>query len=359
MMTMTMPRRQLRQRGPLVLSTSSNATSLSSIQYVRLFLIVFIAQSFEIVQGSSNSIASTTSPIRNWDPSWAASCAQSTVVAVSYPMKAKSSQDKDGHGVVLLMRSPTARKDAPSSTTTSPPNTDGSTVTTAVHVDGLRVFPHSTNIMTAADSSRRWTPIGPSAICCMTGLASDVDYLSRTLQKQANVHRTIYESNHALQTLKVVKNLAELLQDAVQWKEGRPFGVQALVVGLDRTPSTTRLNLFSLDPSGGFRHWGSATAIGRGAQQVRKRLYESLVVSSKNKEEAPSNGKKALEEALKACMTAMREASHNLDSDQYQALFVWTEKDGQMRVATIDPDQVHECQQMLQKELESPEKTKS
>lgn len=197
----------------------------------------------------------------------------------------------------------------------------------------------------------------------MTGLASDVDYLSRTLQKQSNAHRTIYESNHQQKTLKVVMNLAEILQDAVQWKEGRPFGVQALVVGLDRTAptSTVRLNLFSLDPSGGFRHWGSATAIGRGAQQVRKHLYESLVVSSKNKkeEQVPTNGKKALEEALKACITAMREASHNIDSDQYQALFVWTEKDGQMRVATIDPDQVHECRQMLQKELESPEKTKS
>jgi 20S proteasome alpha/beta subunit len=196
----------------------------------------------------------------------------------------------------------------------------------------------------------------------MTGLASDVDYLSRTLQKQANVHRTIYEASHALATLKVVRNLADLLQEAVQWQGGRPFGVQALVVGMDRTVSntataTTRLNLFSLDPSGGFRHWGSATAIGRGAQQVRKHLYESLI---SKKKQAPSNGKGALDEAMRACMTAMREASYNLDLDQYEALFVWTEADGQtMRVATIDPDQVQECQQMLQKELESPEKTAS
>jgi 20S proteasome alpha/beta subunit len=335
---------------------------------MRLFLIVLLAQSFERgVQGSSNSIASAqTSPIRNWDPSWAASSAQGTVVAVSYVRKV--TPDKDGHGVVVLMRSPTARKDAPSSTSTStsiPSNKgDGATSTTAVTVDGLTVFPHATNIMTAADSSRRWTPIGSTAICCMTGLASDIDYLSRTLQKQANVHRTVYESNHPQATLKVVKNLAAMLQDAVQYKEGRPFGVQALVVGLDRTQSSSsksRLNLFSLDPSGGFRHWGSATAIGRGAQQVRKHLYESLVVSSKSKkeDEVSSNGKKALEDALRACLTAMREASHNLDSDQYQAIFVWTEGDGQMRVATIDPDQVHECQQMLQKELESPKKTKS
>jgi 20S proteasome alpha/beta subunit len=323
---------------------------------MKLFLILLIAQSIESVQGSSNSIASTTSPINNWDPSWAASSAQGTVVAVSYPIQDKLSPDNDGHGVVLLMRSPTARKDAPSSTKGPPNNKDCSTSTSAVHVDGLRVFPHSTNVMTAADSSRRWMPIGSTAICCMTGLASDVDYLSRTLQKQANTHRTIYESSHAMATLKVVKNLAGMLQGAVQFKEGRPFGVQALVVGLDRT----RLNLFSLDPSGGFRHWGSATAIGRGAQQVRKHLHESLVASSNKTEEVPSNGKKALEEALKACLMAMREASQNIDSDQYQALFVWTaEKDGQMRVATIDPDQVNECQQMLHKELESPEKAKS
>jgi hypothetical protein len=38
-----------------------------------------------------------------------------------------------------------------------------------------------------------------------------------------------------LATLKVVKNLADLLQEAVQWQGGRPFGVQALVVGMDRT----------------------------------------------------------------------------------------------------------------------------
>jgi 20S proteasome alpha/beta subunit len=282
-----------------------------------------------------------SSPIRNLEPSWAASSAQGTTIAVSYPIGSKDNE-VGGVGVVLLMRSPVPARSIEAL------SSEEEASSSWVELDGLRVVQHAVDTLTTADASRRWTPLG-SALCCMTGLASDVDYLSRALQKQVDLHRTIYGGSHPLTTLKIVRKLATLLQEAAQYQGGRPYGVQALIVGQDRSS----LNIFTLDPSGGFRHWDCATAIGRSAQQAKKHLHESL---SSNK--VPQDGSKALEEAIRASIKAMREASLDPAADRYEALLVRTIKTNrELCVATIDPDQVNKCRERLQKEIDSPGST--
>ena len=300
------------------------------------------------VQGSTSSSlpsAAATSPIRSWDPSWAASCAQGTVVAVSY-RTTKTSNAEESHGLVLLTRS----TQSPTPTTTKEKD---SAANRAVQVDGLRVLPVAMGSVVASDVSRRWTPLGATALCCMTGLASDVDYLSRALQKQADHHQTVYEASHHLATLKLVRALASMLQGATQWQGGRPYGVQAVLIGLDQQS----LGIFSLDPSGGFRHWGAATAIGRGATQVRKHLYESL--SQQDMTVVTTSGAEAaLEHAMRACAKATKEASLDLNAEHYDAIVVRTGKrNGPLRVATVDPQQLRECQDAINKEMvDSPTK---
>jgi hypothetical protein len=55
-----------------------------------------------------------------------------------------------------------------------------------------------------------------------------------------------------------------------------------------------------LDPSGGYRHWGAATAIGRGADAVRRNLYDQLLAAPAH----PGNADEALRLALNATMAS-------------------------------------------------------
>lgn len=250
------------------------------------------------------------------------------------------------------MRSTQAPPPTCNTNTASPSR--GSANKLAITLDGLRVHRTFMHTAIASDVSRRWTPIGTTAVCCMTGLASDVDFLVRSLQKHADTHQIIYEGSHAQPTLKVVRQLTSMLQAAVQGQGGRPYGVQALIVGQDTAATGTAgcaLNVFTTDPSGGYRHWGSATAIGRGAAQVRKHLYVSV------SKEIPASAKDALCAAMRASIKAGREAEVNVAADEFCAIVVQSAKGSSstLRVATIDPEQVQELQEMLLKEKQVPE----
>ena len=139
-------------------------------------------------------------------------------------------------------------------------------------------------------------------------------------------------------TVELLQELTRQLRDAAQYESGRPFAVQALMVGYARA-SKEKLFLFTLDPSGGYRHWESATAIGKDASSVRKRLYELL---SARENEATCSAKVALDVAVQALIEKEPSSSNADDEDGLfilEALLVWRGETtrGAISVATIDP----------------------
>jgi 20S proteasome alpha/beta subunit len=101
------------------------------------------------------------------------------------------------------------------------------------------------------------------------------------------------------------------------------------------------MSLFSLDPSGGYRHWGVATAIGKAASLVRTRLFENLVATSGDLTTVAA----ALRVSLNATTSALEESADMMDLDMsgYECLVVWFER-GRIRVATVDPSELTRIQ---------------
>jgi len=133
------------------------------------------------------------------------------------------------------------------------------------------------------------------------------------------------------------------------------------------------LDVITLDPSGGYRHWGSrATAIGRGAAQVRKQLYERLLADTKQSlnhdsrliDRHPTTAQTpltALRVALEALLCAdgvdIRAAgtdgigSSGEKHFVYEAVLIRSMMGGsspqQLWIETIDPEQIQEIQRNI------------
>ena len=103
------------------------------------------------------------------------------------------------------------------------------------------------------------------------------------------------------------------------------------------------MGVYSVDPSGAWRHWASGcTAIGRTAWEVRQELCKQF---HQNVEK-----KNPLKIAFQALLQATQSASFNQDDDQYDAIFIWidnTSSSGVCQVARVDPQLVRECRKEL------------
>ena len=113
----------------------------------------------------------------------------------------------------------------------------------------------------------------PPLIAAFTGFTPDVHHLSLRLAKTYSNHLHLF-GGIPMRTDKAAQNLADVVRSAAS-DEGRPYGVQALVVG-DR-PRSQQLQIYTIDPAGGCTHWsGGGTAIGKDAELVRKCLLRCL-----------------------------------------------------------------------------------
>lgn len=252
-------------------------------------------------------------------------------MALSFPLHM---QDQTHPAVLLLFRSQTLQEEALYEAVPSNPILLGDT----------RVHPIHTAQLTLSQSSKRWTLLGPGTLCCMTGLASDVDYLTRRLQQLVEHDAMVQDGAYVPTVHARVSSLATMMRAVTHWSTDRPYGVQALMLGrqpmasTNSTTSTTdrleTLSLVTLDPSGGYRHWGVATAIGRAASLVRKRLYESLLRTSVTSVET------ALTVCLNATVLALEGgANPAVEPPVYSGLLVWY-RNGRLRLATIDQAEI-------------------
>lgn len=168
------------------------------------------------------------------------------------------------------------------------------------HSRALRVLDASSGLLVAA-----------------AGFAPDAEHLLGVAAAKVAVRRSAYASSSSLLDVDelggvgsvknfcdphrlVREDLSEMISDAAASDGGRPFGVQMLVVGRStlagRMRSSKRtvhrnpaLEVYTVDPSGGWRHHcsdadeggGGVTiaAIGRKAEAARKHLVEQTPVS--------------------------------------------------------------------------------
>lgn len=167
-----------------------------------LFTILWLG--FRECRGSTPG-GSIGTPVRGFDRSWAASCAQGTAVVLRY-------QDF----VLIFLRGPSSNLWRPS----IPPASE--------EISGLRVSPVQSDTVQFAPS---WLSLGPNSLCVMTGLGSDVEHLARVLQKQVDSHWNIYDQY--MTTHSMTMGMAETFREAAFGSRVRPYGVQCLLVGGD------------------------------------------------------------------------------------------------------------------------------
>jgi len=121
---------------------------------------------------------------------------------------------------------------------------------------------------------------------------------SSTSGKSVDPHRLVRE------------DLSSMMIDAAMSEGARPLGIQLLVIGqsaLSSKGSNNSLEIYTIDPSGGFRSCiGRGSAIGRGAQRV---------CSSLMKEEKRSNSNYGWRGALDRAMSAAVDALESTDED--------------------------------------------
>jgi 20S proteasome alpha/beta subunit len=215
--------------------------SFSSLLYL-INVAVFISVSF-----ASSSVKTT--PVTNWETSFAASSLQGTVVVIPCKTETEDALQNENALLVLLQK--------PSNSVPS---------------------------FTILDR----------AFVAWTGFAVDVECLTNELLQFTDDHVSIYNQGP--------KNVATFLASRVRkeafYQSGRPYAVQTLVVQQQR--------VWTIDPSGSCILWSSgATAMGREAAAVRKQLHKALQAHATIP--TVTQALRIALEALSNCKTSTRE----------------------------------------------------
>ena len=336
--------------------TMMNMNDRYRLLLLRLIMVCMVSTA--TMSARTVTATTTSTPIPNFESSWTASSVGGTTIAIPFTLNniegSKQNHDVACGAVVMIFRSSLPL--AFSSTTNGVMmRRKSERVKSAFAPGGVNIVGPiytTSDDLPLSQASQRWTLLGSTAICSMTGFAPDIDYLTRYLQSLVDRHRTTYESTSASKTtlispMSLVEALAEELQEAGQWQGGRPFGIQALIVGRDtvREP-TSSLGIFTLDPSGGYRRWRGGAAIGRNGKTIRDLLLEYWM-SPKNMKECNDDGVEALFSGLQASVLARMGESEQLESsDTYEAVLIWQSKKD-FCVAQVDRAQIDEMRESI------------
>ena len=290
-------------------------------------------------------------PIPNWQASWTASQASSTVMAMVY---------KDC--IVMLIRSPSSNVWKGRCTSKSGcdrvqysscrnkeddvPVVHGLPVEEADVISGWSSSsssssPLSNQLYSAPSPS--WVSLpnpsrGQCTICAMTGLAVDVEHLYLQLRKECESYNVL-KQHHLATTNTYTKYLAMELQQNCLSSNSRPYGVQALFVGCDGIYNPNNeddkdsksgsdcdddddviddaLCIYSMDPSGSWQSWSKGTAIGKFGPELRYLLGKKLKRKERQQEAnddtgiVPSNN--GLEDAVECLISCWKETCQQQD----------------------------------------------
>ena len=156
-----------------------------------------------------------------------------------------------------------------------------------------------------------------------TGFSPDVDHILNVAAGRVFSRISVYDapsfisssstSGKSVDPHRLVReDLSSMMIDAAMSEGARPLGIQLLVIGqsaLSSKASNNSLEIYTIDPSGGFRSCiGRGSAIGRGAQRV----CSSLIM----KEEKLNNNNYGWRGALDRAMLAAVDALESTDEDE-------------------------------------------
>jgi len=296
--------------------------------------IIFIGS---VLSSSPNSRGNSgfSSPVNELQPSLAASVAGGTIIAArSYyrgrgPSKLIASNedddkvdeeyttgndnhndaDDDDDCLVLLFRSPmqnqqllnVGRNLTTYSVFGSSSSSDNDDDDDHHHHAGLTFLPNGPVNFPFLPAQLRILHAPSGLILAATGFAPDIDHILHVAAGRVLSRSSIFDdgggtlSSYSRVGTKSVdphrllrEDLSSLMIDATMSDGGRPWGVQLLVIGQSALSTATahsssKLEMYTLDPSGGWRSYCDSssrsigTAIGRGAERVRSCLQRQMM----------------------------------------------------------------------------------
>jgi len=261
----------------------------------RIWLLVKIAclWAHGVNAAESSSAVGEFSPVKHFSESLTASSAHGCIVAIT-----ASGNDNGRPCVVIVSHSPSAPK-SECLDITDETNDSESVVLSSRQSDG----PLSSSLYLLNNGQ---------TIMGMTGFAPDVQHVFKCAAQATMQYCHLVDSHGndsksmPLKKL-VVQKVSRQLQRACLTSNGRPFGVQAVLVGSgDRHPF--RPQIYTVDTAGGWNHWRSGmTAIGRNAKSVRQSLFkESNSMSENDKHlKSPATWDNALDLAIKCVLDSI------------------------------------------------------
>jgi len=337
---------------------------------------------------ASNKNGASLSPVRELGPSLAASVAGGTVIAVrssllgvlveqdkndgvacgdmSLDSISNTSDDDDG-SVVLLFRSINdssgSNGDVGRSLTVASVfgSVDGNNYNNNYNPDGLAFLPNGP-FLSNRNNNLQVLHADSGLVMAATGFASDAEHLINVAAGRVLSRISIYDaptcssltSGKSVDPHRLVReDVSSMMIDAAMSDGGRPWGVQLLVIGQSALSQNRLLDIYTIDPSGGWRHrHGAIAAIGRGAERIT--ASTSSLEEDLTKRGTESIGwRRALEVAMNAAVNTFENNEDASDTDtssdptgRYSAVVIFGSCGGRRttsRCAAVCPDVIEEC----------------
>ena len=203
-----------------------------------------------------------------------------------------------------------------------------------------------------------------------TGFSPDVDHILNVAAGRVFSRISVYDapsfissssstSGKSVDPHRLVReDLSSMMIDAAMSEGARPLGIQLLVIGqssLSSKGSNNSLEIYTIDPSGGFRSCiGRGSAIGRGSQSVCSSLMKEEKLNNNNY----YGWKGTLDRAMLAAVDALESTDEDEDviereHSKYGAVVVFGKASSlnsrvsatTSRCASVDSAIVKECYQ--------------
>lgn len=339
--------------------------------------------------GAASKNGASFSPVRELGPSLAASVAGGTVIAVrssfgaktdgvvackdiSLDSMAKNHDDDKEESVVLLFRSPNdssesnnrggAGRNLTVASIFGSGNDDDNSKNHNYNPDGLAFLPNGPVDRPNRNNNLRVLHADSGLIMAATGFASDAEHLINVAAGRVLSRISIYDapassslaSGKSVDPHRLVReDVSSMMIDAAMSDGGRPWGVQLLVIGQSALSRSQILDIYTIDPSGGWRHrHGTMAAIGRGAERITA-LSSSLEEDLTKHASKSSGWRRALDVAMNAAINTFEknEDTSNIDTstnpkERYSAVVIFGNCGGRRtssRCAAVCPDVIEEC----------------
>ncbi len=354
--------------------------------------LILLASLFALAACAASKSGVSFSPVRELGPSLAASVAGGTVIAVrsSFGVEQDKTNDEvackntldsiaenyeDDESIVLLFRSPNDsgsnggkanRGDAGRNLTAA--SVFGSVANNNNHnyePDGLAFLPNGPvgrPFLSNRNNNLRVLHANSGLIMAATGFASDAEHLLNIAAGRVLSRISIYDapSSSSLTSGKSVdphrlvrEDVSSMMIDAAMSDGGRPWGVQLLVIGQSALSRNQLLDIYTIDPSGGWRHrHGAIAAIGRGAERIAASSSLAGEDLTKTFRTKSSGWRRALDVAMIATINTFEknEDVSNIDmlsdpTERYSAVVIFGKCKGgrTSRCAAVCPDVIKDC----------------